>query len=90
MNTFALVTFIIIILLHQQILSQVEYKNNLSTEKILLDGDTSLVIINEQVKENLKSKHFNDSPPRIIIQKKRLGNEFLEIKWTTKNRDYIK
>ena len=88
MNTFTLVTFIIIILLHQQIFSQVENKNNLFHKKILLDRDSSMVIINEQIKEKLNSKHFNDSPPRIIIQRKMLGNKILEFRVINKNWDH--
>ena len=88
MNTFALFTFIIIILLHQQILSQVESKNNLSHERILVDRDTSMVIINEQIKEKLNSKHFNNSPPRIIIQRKMFGDKILGSRVIKKNWDH--
>ena len=84
MNTFALVTFIIIILLHQQILSQVEDKNNLCAEKISLDRDTSLAIINEQIKESLKSKLSNDSPPKIILKRKEIGKQISLLKIISK------
>ena len=88
MNTFALVTFIIIILLHQQILPQVASKNNLSHERILLDRDTSMVIINEQIKEKLNSQHFNNSPPRIIIQREMFGGKILGTRVIKKNYDH--
>jgi len=84
MNTFALVTFIIIILLHQQILSQVEDKNNLCSEKISLDRDTSLAIINEQIKESLESKLSNDSPPKIILKRKEIGKQISLLKMISK------
>ena len=84
MNTFAVVTFIIIILLHQQILSQVEDNNNLCAEKISLDRDTSLAIINEQIKESLKSKLSNDSPPKIILKRKEIGKQISLLKMISK------
>ena len=84
MNTFAVVTFIIIILLHQQMLSQVENNNNLCAEKISPDRDTSLVIINEQIKESLKSKLLNDSPPKIILKRKEIGKHISLLKMNSK------
>ena len=84
MNTFAVVTFIIIILLHQQILSQVEDNNNLCAEKISLDRDTSFAIINEQIKESLKSKLSNDSPPKIILKRKEIGKQISLLKMISK------
>ena len=86
MYTFTLVTFVIILLLNLQIFSQGENKKNLSSKKLQLDRDSSIVIKNEHIEEGLKSKYLTLAPPKIVI-KKELNNQMAYLNKLSRKRD---
>ena len=79
MKTSFLIAFIVTLMLPLQILSEIDNKYELNSDRILQKTINPIVKPDEQIKQRLQSENFRDSLSRTIINKKRLDNGFLLI-----------